>query len=151
MLFDEAYLFEQNVPEIAWQPDVFHIDSVLEEGRNLGRLEAGDATTDACDKECELLMSLGEGYKFVDVWLYRFHSALHSGYAVTPALQSHALSHYCPEVPDSRTRSAAAVHSSQIAAEYEYLTVVELAYIPWCYTLSVFLFHVKTDRLMMFK
>lgn len=137
----DGLFFEQNVPEIARQPDVFHVDSVLEQRRNIGRLEASDATTDACDKECELFMSLGEGYKLVDIGLYRVHSTLHSGYAVTPALQSHALSHYCPEVPDSRTRSATAVHSSQIAAEYEYLTVVELVYLPRCYTLSVFLLH----------
>lgn len=61
------------------QQYVIHSRSGLEQRRYLFVAEAGDAATDAGDKELQLGMSLGECYELVDVGLDSVDAALHGG------------------------------------------------------------------------
>ena len=80
-------------------------------------IEACDAAADAGDEEAHFGMCLGKLNEIIDIRLDGIHSALHSRDGVALSLQPDTLAPDSTELLQSYTRSAAAVHSCEIAAE----------------------------------
>lgn len=79
------------------QRDVFQGQSCLEQGCNLCISEAGYTAPNAGHKKVKLGMLLGESDEIIHIRSNGFNSALHGGYGITLALQSHTLSPHCAE------------------------------------------------------
>lgn len=83
---------------IRWQHDILYAMSRLEQRGDFFIGEAGDATADTSDEECQLRVLSGELYELIDIRTDGFHAALHRGDAIALALQAHALPMTAPNL-----------------------------------------------------
>jgi hypothetical protein len=116
--------------------------SLLEERGDLIIRESSNAAADAGDEKMHFGMFLGKDDEFIYVGLDEVHAAMHSGYGVTFALQTHALSPDGTELIEGNTGGATAMHASQVAAENKNLIVGQRFYKLWRNAvLIIFSFH----------
>jgi len=112
--------------------------------------ESGDAAADASDEERQFGVLLGEPNELIHIRTDGFHAALHRGDGIALTLQAHALTHDGPKLAVGDVSRTAAVHTSQIAAEYKDLVRLQRCDKLWRCSLTVgqsvalqsFLFHI---------
>lgn len=79
--------------------------------------KAGDAAANTGNEEGEIRMGLGEQDKLIDIRTNGFYPALHSGDAVTLALQAYALPHDGAELTIGDVSGATAMHACKVATK----------------------------------
>ena len=120
------------------QHNILNAVRLFEKRSNLLVRKSCDATTDARHKERQFRMLLGEGNELVHIRTDGINPTLHRRDAVALPLQSYALSHDGAKLAVGDISRPTAVHSLQVAAEYEYLVGLQLRNKLWC---RAFLFH----------
>ena len=108
-----------------WQHDVLHVVSLLEQWGDFLVGESGDATADASHKEGVSRVLFCELYEFIHIRTDGLYTALHRGNSIALALQTNALSHDGAELAQCHISCTSAVHTTEVAAEYENLVWLE--------------------------
>ena len=122
-----ASIFVQFEPERAGKGDVLERHSVAEKRRDVGIVEACDATADARDVEVEVGVLAGEVDEFVNIGAYGLYPTLHCWDGVALPLQSNALSHAKGDKGGS-----SAVHALKITAKDEDFARLKRLDAIWC-------------------
>lgn len=112
--------FNKDLLETFRQADILLFHCIFKERSDVLRIETGDAAAYRSDEESLMRMLPGLFCEFVCVRAYRLHASLHLGYGMALSLRPVAVARHCAKAMADGARSSA-VHSCEVAADYEYL------------------------------